>query len=123
MGVLAANMFCWVWINEAAWSWMALTTLGWQWPVDTTPMPEHAQWPHYSVTTSIRTAKPSEICSASNVTFLIAVQHIQYADKAGSCILRDRACCHVKVLLAISAVDIASTRPFRNKILHRKGIR
>ena len=44
MGLLARKTFCWAMIMLAAWSWMAFTTLGWQWPVETTPIPANEGW-------------------------------------------------------------------------------
>jgi hypothetical protein len=39
LAVLLRYWFCWPWIRVAACSWMACTTFGWQWPVDSVPMP------------------------------------------------------------------------------------
>ena len=39
IGLEAGKMFCCAKIMLAAWSWMALTTAGWLWPVLVTPMP------------------------------------------------------------------------------------
>ncbi len=46
IGGVAGKMFCCGWMTRAAWSWMALTTLGWLCPVDTTPMPAGTQRLH-----------------------------------------------------------------------------
>lgn len=77
-------------MKSFAWSWMAFTTLGWQWPVEATPMPA---LPGHDSNRQVSCRATCRI----NLSWLTTG--------------------HVKMLLAVCSPHIAAFSPFSNEVL------